>query len=174
VPAEQVVEEPERETRREREGEQERSRARLPDEVVARVDHEGRQPRDGGARGERQHADDRVEDQRDGDEPVRLLGGAPSARLCGEADDGRPEPEVEQREVDGDRADERPDPEGLVPERVQRDRRDDEAGDDRGAVDGVDSEGVPPKEPHAGAAATPWRLQVSEPGAGSAACTGRT
>ncbi len=75
-------------------------------------------------------------------------GRRPAVRLGREAHDRRPDAEVEHREVDRHGADDRPDAERRLADRVDDDRRDDEPGDDRGRVDRVDAERVPPQEAH--------------------------
>ncbi len=167
VSAEQVEDQPKRKARRERERDEERRDPCVPEQLVRRLDQERHEPREHRAGHERDDADDRVEHERNRGHLVRLLRRAATARLRGEADDGRAEPEVEEGEEHRDRADERPDPEAGVLERVQRDRRDDEAGDDRDGVHRIDAQRVAAEEPHDETAATTWKFAVSDPGRGS-------
>ena len=62
----------------------------------------------------------------------------------------RARPRSPEREVDRDRADERPDPEGHLADRVDDNRCDNETGDDRRGVDGVHADRVAAEEAHYG------------------------
>ncbi len=76
VAAEQVVDEPERETSDERERDEERRQPRFADEPVGRVDQQRHDPGEQRPRQERHDANHRVERQGDGRKPVRVLGRA--------------------------------------------------------------------------------------------------
>ena len=109
---EQVVEEAEREAQREREDDEQRRDPRVPDEVVRRADQRGHDPREREADRQRERARSRAYIA----SPVEAISfrsssAPPPARLGGEAHDRRPDAEVEHREIDRDRADERPDAE---------------------------------------------------------------
>ena len=163
--AEQVVEEPEREPRGEREDDEERADPRRPLEMRGHVHEVRHEPGERSPERNRDEADHRVDRQADGGELVHVLGRPPATGLGHEADDRRADAEIEQRHVDRDAADELPHPELARADRMQGDRRDDQPRDDGSSVDGVEPERVPAEEPHQTSAMT-WKFGINDPGTG--------
>ena len=92
--------------------------------------------------------DDEIEAERGRCQAARLLLALPATLLGREADHGRRDPDVEQADEREDGADHGPDPVLLGAERIDDDRCQQQAADDRDGVDAVDQHDVAAQEAH--------------------------
>ncbi len=127
LPAEQqVVEEAERESRRDAGDHEQRRDSQRPHELVRRVDDDREQRGEDEPNDDARRSDCGVDDQPDGREGVEILVALAPARVRSEAHHRRADAEVEQAHEHRHRPDQRPQPVRLLAEVVDDHRRQDE------------------------------------------------